>query len=336
MMLSLFRTNQAYASLLLFAYALLLQLPVFIWGEVPAAEPSPAYFGNVLIALVGTGWWLAPVLPPVLLAITGIVANNVADRYRVARTVTQFPGLFVVLLWALCPAFHAFSPLQFALVFLVLAIGALGGTYKGQHGEVARFNSGWWLGLASLLHPAYLIFVPGFVVGISIFQTANLRSISQLATGVVLPYFLGATYAYVSGDLDLFYQGQLAGFGLGGAVPTTLYALLGAALLLIPLVIVLFSGGGARVLLSIEGAKNVSFLYWVLFFTLPVAAFTAGPVLADAQVLVVPLGMLLGLWIGRQEERRAEFYHLLLFAAAMTLLVVTLVATQTKVTWPDF
>ncbi len=327
MMLSLFRTNQAYASLLLFGYALLLQLPVFFWGAVPAAMPPTSYYGGLLLGLIGAGGWLAGVLPPVILAVTGIAANNVADRYRMGRTVTQFPGLFVVLIWALCPAFHAFSPLQFAHLFLVLAIGALGGTYKGQHGEVARFNAGWWLGLASLLHPSFLIFVPGFVVGISIFQTATLRSISQLLIGVLLPCFLGATLAYVSDDLELFYRSQLTGFGVGGFVPATQYALIGGALLSLPLLIVLFSGGGARVLLSIEGAKNVSFLHWVLFFTLPVAGFTALPVLADAQVLVVPLGMLLGLWIARQEARRAEFYHLLLFAAAMTLLAVTLAST---------
>ncbi len=321
MMLALFRTNQAYASLLLFGYALLLQLPVFFRGGVAADAPPVSYYGSVLLDLIGSNGWLAAVLPPLLLAVTGIAANNLADRYRMARTVTQFPGLFVVLLWALCPAFHAFSPLQFTHLFLVLAIGPLGGTYKGRHGEVGRFNAGWWLGVASLLHPAFLIFVPGFVVGISIFQTANLRSVSQLLIGVLLPYFLGGTIAYVSGDLEAFYRGQLAGFGWWDIVPAAHHALTGAGLLGIPLLIVLASGGGARVLLTIEGAKNVSFLFWVLFFTLPVALFSAGPVLADAQLLVVPLGMLFGLWVAQQEGRRAEFYHLLLFAAALILLL---------------
>ncbi len=321
MILALFRTNQAYASLLLFGYALLLQLPLFIWGGVAADGLSVPYYGTALQDLAGPGGWVAAVLPPLLLAVTGMVANNVADRYRMGTTTTQFPGLFVVLLWALCPAFHAFHLLQVTNIFLLLAIGSLGGTYKGQHGEVARFNAGWWLGLASLLYPAFLIFVPAFVMGISIFQTANLRSISQLLIGVLLPYFLGGTYAYVTGDLGAFWVGQWAGFGWWDGVPAPRYALLGAQLLGVPLLIVLVSGGGARVLLTIEGAKNVSFLYWVLFFTLPVVFFAVGPVLADAQLLVVPLGMLFGLWVAQQEGRRAEFYHLLLFAAALTLLV---------------
>ncbi|WP_420458549.1 hypothetical protein [Neolewinella sp.] len=323
-MLSLFRTNQSYASLFLFGYALLLQLPVFFF-DVPVVTEDYTYYGGWLVTGVSRSYWLATLAPPVLVALAGIAANAVCSRYRFARTVTQFPGLGVVLVWGLCPAFHFFDPQLLTHLFLLLAIGALSSTYKGRSMEVARFNAGWWLGLASLLVPAYLLFIPCFIVGISIFRTADLRAIGQLLGGVVIAYFLAGTYAYWRGDFLDWYALQLGGFGLlqlGAAAP---YVLGGLALLVLPLLIVLLTSERGRLLLNIEGSKNVSFAYWVLLFTLPVVACMATVRAAGAQVLMVPLGLLFGLWLGRQEEAQAEFYHLILFAAALALLVAALI-----------
>ena len=323
-MLSFFRTNQSYASLFLFGYALLLQLPVFFF-ELPVLTEEPTYCGGLLLRGVSGNYWLATLLPPLLIALTGIVANSICSRYRFARTVTQFPGLGVVLVWGLCPAFHFFHPLLLTHLFLLLSIGALSSTYKGKSMEVARFNAGWWLGLASLLAPTYLLFIPCFIVGISIFRTADLRAIGQLVGGIVIAYFLAGTYAYLAGDFLVWYQQQVGRFGWLDFQSAGWYVLGGVALLSLPLLIVLVTSERGRVLLNIEGSKNLSFVYWVLLFTPLVVACMAGLGAADAQVLVVPLGMLFGLWLVRQDAARAEFYHLLLFAAALTLLVMALV-----------
>lgn len=324
-MLALFRTNQAYAGSLLFVYALLLQMPGFVFGPrgaVPVGQPT--YLGELLtVWAVGSQLWTL-LLPPLLIALTGVIANNLCDRYWMSRTVTQLPGLGVVLLWALSPAFHAFDPAQLNHVFLLLAAGALGNTYRGS-AEVARFNAGCWLGLASLLQPTYLLFLPAFIVGISIFRTADLRSIAQLVVGICLPYFLLSTYAYVRGELEVLYWGQVTGYGLFELLPSTRYAAIGTALLLLPLLVVLGTAARGRVLLNIQGAKNVSFIYWLLLFSLPVALLTEATGLARAQVAVAPLGLLTGLWLVRQPKAEAEFCHLLFFVAALTLYTVALV-----------
>ncbi|CAH1001152.1 hypothetical protein LEM8419_02068 [Neolewinella maritima] len=323
-MLSLFRTNQSYASLLLFVYALLLQLPVFFL-DVPVGEGTYSYYGGLLVTGVQRSYWLSTLLPPLLVALAGIAANSICSRYRFSRTVTQFPGLGLVLLWGVCPAFHVFDPILLNHLFLLLALGALSSTYKGQSIEVARFNAGWWLGLASLLVPTYLVFIPCFIVGISIFRTADLRAMGQLLGGVVIAYFLAGTYAYLQGGLLEWYELQVGGFGLLELTVTSHYVLGGLAVLIIPLLIVLSTSDRGRLLLNIEGSKNVSFVYWMLLFAPLVVACMASIRAADAQVLVAPLGVLFGLWLVRQEAARAEFYHLILFAAALTLLSVTLV-----------
>ena len=325
MILPPFRTNQAYASLLLFFYALALQAPAFFFPVAEVANDDLTYFGAWLTELVTGNRWAALLTPPLLVAVAGILANQYADRYRLSRTVSQFPGLLLVLLWGLSPAFHAFSPHQLCFSFLLLAAGNLGSTYKGQSPEVARFNAGFWLGAASLLEPTYLLFVPACIVGISIFRTVDLRTIMQLLVGVAIAYFLAATYGYFRGDLPVLYRGQLTGFGwLRTVTEANKYALIGATLLCLPLLVVLATATRSRLLLTIEGAKNVSFVYWLLFFT-PLVGGVAGAVkVADAQLLAPVLGLLCGLWLVRQPDAQAEFYHLLFFVAALTLYTVSL------------
>lgn len=323
-MLALFRTNQSFASLLLFGYALLLQLPVFLFGSGVTADEDVGYHGRWLRELVGGSPFVAAVLPPLLAALAGIIANGLCDRYRISRTVTQFPGLFIVLVWALVPAFHYFDPQQFNQVFLLLAIGGLGSTYKSMTPAVARFNAGFWLGVCALLEPTYLLLIPGFFLGISIFRTADLRTMGQLTGGVVVVYFLAAVYAYWQGYLPEFYATDLSAFRLPSIAGAGLYDLLGLGVVLALVVLVLAVGGGSRVLLSIEGSKNLSFLYWVMLFALPVAAAGAWIYVTDAEMLIAPLGALLGLWFVDQPDAKAEVYHLLLFAAALTLTVLGL------------
>ncbi|NJB87268.1 hypothetical protein GGR26_003048 [Lewinella marina] len=322
-MLSLFRTNQSFASLLLFGYALLLQLPVLLLGTPPVVEEG-TYFSELITRLVAGNFWLTALLPPLLLALAGIVANNISDRFRFSRTTTQFPGLVLVLLWGVVPAFHAFTPAALGHTFLLLAMGGIGSTYKGRSPEVGRFNAGWWLGLAALLQPTYLLFLPAFIVGISILGTANLRTIFQLLVGTFIAFFLGGTVAYLSGGWPAFANGELAGFGFGNFAPASRYDLIGLGILALGLLVALLSGTGSRALLSIEGAKNNAFAFWVLLFS-PLVGLLGGVVdAADAQAVLPPLGILLGLWLARRPEARAEFFHLLVFAAALTLTVVSL------------
>ena len=327
MMLAPFRTNQAYASLLLFGYALLLQLPFLLLPTGAAVTvASPTYVGGGLTDLIAGQWWAGRLLPPLLLAVAGIVANGYCDRFRLSRIPSQLPGLMLVLFWGLVPAFHLFAPQQLAFVLLLWTIGYMAGTYKSNHTEVTRFNVGFLLGVASLLQPTYVLFVPAYVLGIAIFESASPRRIFQLVVGAVVAYFLVGGFAYLRGDLTEFYTGQLAGFGFGDWVAARPWNLAGLGLLGLSLLLVITSGSGGRVVLNIAGAKNVSFLFWLLLFSLPVAGLTARLETVDAQVVIVPLGMLTGLWLDRLGRGPGELYHLLLFAAALGLGVWSLLS----------
>ncbi|MEM9526676.1 MAG: hypothetical protein AAGA31_08720, partial [Bacteroidota bacterium] len=190
-MLSIFRTNEAYAGLLLFFYALLLQLPYFFIGA-PFAPPSTpdGLLGQWLMTWAGERTWLTLFLPVLLIFLQGLQANTLVSRHRLSRTITQFPGLFLVIIWGIVPAFRWLHPIQVANVFLLFGLLSLGRVYKKEEPAVALFNAGAWLALASFFSPRYLLFLPAFLVTIGILRRPDIKSILRVLIGMFLLYFL--------------------------------------------------------------------------------------------------------------------------------------------------
>lgn len=318
-MLSLFRTNQASAGLLLFFYALVLQLPViFGWAELPIEPNNGGGFLSLsLSAWLENHFYLSVLFPVLLVTGQGIIANVLVTRYRLSRKITQFPGLFLILCWALVPAFRSFHPVQLAAFFMMLSLLALGRVYKREEPAVAIFNVGGWLGIAILFSPGYVVLLPAFIIGIGIMRRPEFRSILQLITGVLLPTFLVLAYTYYSEGLGDDLVSQFINFTWFQWAWPTVPNQLGLGILGLLAIFVIGAFSGTTQLLNIEGKKNVGVLYWVLFFLFINIGVSAGTDLAYLQIITVPIGIILGLRFIMISSSKAEFLHLLLFSAAL-------------------
>ena len=317
-MLSFFRTNQASAGLLLFFYALLLQLPAFFAPPVAAgAEAISGVAGDWMISWSAERRWLMLLLPVLLLTAQGIVANVLVTRHRLSRKVTQFPGLFIVLCWGLLPVFRELQAIHLANLFLMLALLALAGTYKKDQAAVALFNAGAWLGVASLFVPLYVIFLPAFVIGTGSLRRLDLRSILQLLVGGLVMYFLAFTLVYLSGDWSGALAEHFSAFGLLSVSSGDSSSLPGLIAMGMLLLFTIVSFGPVVRLLNIEGKKNAGIIAWVLFFGLLGIVFSASALLPALQLIICPLGILVGLRFIQLAPGRAEFLHLILFVVAV-------------------
>jgi len=317
-LLSLFRTNQAYAGLLLFFYALVLQLPTLLGGGEPRLEePGEGWLGNWLMMWVGDRQLLALLLPVVLVFLQSLQATALVTRHRMSRSITQFPGLFLILAWALVPAFHWLHPVQVANIFLLFGLLALGRLYKRDEPAIPLFNAGAWLGVASLFCPEYLFFLPAFLIAVGVLRRPDFRSLFQLITGLLLLYFLVGSGIYFFGNLPAAVRLQFSSFGWPTFIETgtiSYYTLWFLAVL--PPLLFLAYGWLTR-LLNIEGSKGVNILYWVLLSSLLLLAFGGLVSASFVQITTVPLGILLGLAFIEIAPKPASFLHLLLLLAAL-------------------
>jgi hypothetical protein len=316
--LSLFRTNQASAGLFLFLYAFILQLPVILgWVEVAPVLSGSGVGGAWLMQWTEGLFYLNALLPVLFVTIQGITANVLVRRHRMSRKITQFPGLFIILCWAMVPSFRALHPVQLANIFLLLALLSMGRLYKNEEPAVPLFNAGAWLGMATLFSPMHLILIPAFIIGIGILRRITFKSIFRLLTGTLVILSLVFSYAYLIEALPAALSFQFSPLGwwqLPSFPPLQLPGLIVLALLL--LLSVAAYGLIVR-LLNIEGKKNVGIIYWMLFFFLLSILASEASGISYFQVITVPLGLVLGLRFILLSDGKAEFYHLILFTGAM-------------------
>lgn len=321
-MLSLFRTNQAYAGLLLFLYALVLWLPFYLAGEPVVADlGGNGVLGQWLYGLLKGQPLMGFVVAIVLVGVQGIQANTWATRHRLSSSVTQFPGLFLVLVAAIVASAHSFHTFQLANIFLLFSMLSLSRIYKKEEPAVALFNAGAWLGIASLFRPEYLLFLPACIAAISILRRPNLRSIFQLLTGLLLVYFFLIVTGYLANELPTFIQQQFGSFGLATLGEASSRDLAGLILLGIILLSVVLLFGRISFMLNIEGTKNMDVLGWFLLFSLVVVLFSGTISPINSQALVVPLGIMLGLGMINMGPRRAEALHIVMAASTLLMLL---------------
>ena len=190
-MLTIFRSTQAYAGLPFLFYALLLQLPAFFAPPIGVDAGG----GHGYLALELLGWlerypWVAVTLPVLLMAVQAVQASTLTNWHNFTRTATQLPALGVLLVWGLTPGLRTLHPGLLANCFLFSALLAVAGVYKNAYPQVNIFNAGFWLGLATLFEPAYLIFaVPLYIASGSLWR-AELASLPRLFAGVGSVYLL--------------------------------------------------------------------------------------------------------------------------------------------------
>ena len=316
-MLAFFRTTQSFAGLPLLAYVLLVQLPYLLAGEgaeVTGSDFGP--FGDALVAWSAQHPYLSAGLTVFLVATVGLQLNVLATRHRFARVMTQFPGLFAVLLLLLVPGARTLHPVHCAGVALGFALLSTGRVYKREEPAVPIFNAGAWVAVAALFVPAFLIFLVPAWVGISILGRLSGRNLLRTLVGVLIVFFLAFTADYVLfGGSDFWYR-LLPGFSVYFAGGVTTVGAIGLGVVALLLGVVILSQNTLVRTLNIEGKKGVNFLYWVLLTT-PLAALLWGgvyPVAAAAAALLV--GSLLGLRLLQAPPARAEFIHLILFVLA--------------------
>lgn len=313
-MLQFFRSNQLFASLLLIFYGFLLHLPA--WWQAPEVlsglDNHAGVLGSWANDTLKGNRWVSISLPVVLLFVMAVFANRLAFRERLSRKVTQFPGLFIILVGSIVPATFGLHSLQFANLFLLLSIIAIFRLYRST--DVARqsFNAGFWLGMATLCNANYAWFFALLLVAAGTLNTMSLRMLLRILTGVLVPLLLTGTWFFWNGQFSTFLEVQSIGFMLPTFAPEPLWNLGGIVLLSGILGFVLFKQNNNTKLLNIEGRKKINILYWWLLLSLLILP-VFGPVDATViQLIVVPLGFILSLSFSRGGQSAGEAGHLFL------------------------
>ncbi len=269
-----------------------------------------------LISPIGTGAVFGGIF---LVFIQSLLINIIVAKFRMATTVTLFPGLFYALLVSVAPEFLALSPILLANTFFILALWELFESYRKNNVAGHIVNIGFWLGIASLFYFSEIVFLLLAFIGLNVLRAFRLNELLMLIIGFCVPYIACAVYFFWYDGFGNFWQAYVLNncAFLDIKIDLNIATYINLALFTLISLVILFSVNVYYAKKNIQAQKNISVLFWGLFFGLLSFVFQSNLRLEHFLIFMVPSGILLSFNFLKLKPQTAEAVHLLLFAAIL-------------------
>ena len=310
-MLSLFRKNSFFNSLLLLFYALILQI-------------IPAIFGFKLHDTQGLQFGpFRPIVQDLILFILAVFINRLVIENRIHRDIMLFPGLFFILFSVILPEFWNKPDIHIANFFVIWALHELFQIYKVSNPAVHIFNAAFLIGIASIICLPMLWYLLLIFIGITNLKKMKLVHLIQILIGGVIPWFLWITYHVWTGQTGPMIDEMISqvGFDLFSKVPDaiSLYKYIGFVFLILFL-FVLYNE--FRKKKHIQAQKKIDILYLAIIISI-LAALSHRPFTMEVMLFAAPMiGIFIGLLFSHFKNFNVpEMIHFLLFFTVLVMQV---------------
>ena len=328
-MLGLFRTNQLGANLLLIIYIVILRLSGFLFPMEWTPSQSGILSQHVYQAVGVTGW-LPSLIGLLLVLIQAFTINVIAARFRISKEVTMIPGVFYILLMSTMPDFLQLPPVLLGNTFMIFAVMSLFQTYKKSSVSGSIFNTGFWIGMASLFYFSNILFVLFAIIGLGTLRALRINEILMVLIGAIIPYFLSGTFAFLGDTLPLFHHLQIEdnlGFLNFDWKPVWQnYATLG--IFGVFSLLAFFSFGTYFQKQSIQAQKYIQVLYYFIIVAGLMVFLQNGIRPSHLMLLAIPLSMLLPInFLSLKNKNLTSTLHI--------IWLIIVLAIQYKILWID-
>ena len=319
-MLSLLRTNQLLATLLILPYIIFLHLPVFLYHQT--WEPGPAGFlFHSVYNFLGADGWLLRVLIIFLIFAEAFIINRIVLKHRLAKEYNLFPGLFFALIACSIPEFLVPAPVHFSNFFLILAISELLETYRKSNCADKIFNTGLGISIASCFYFPSSFFVLLGLFGFNLMRAVKVKELLIFLSGFLVPYVLIGAYMLWTDQMAGWYQQHFLAapgwFGMNLLEDVWAYIKVGWFAILSIVAFLSYSAANRR--MKMQQQKKMNVFYWVLALALVIVFGQAQQNFEHFLLLAVPLSVFIALNFSNLRPQIAEILHLFLFLAILFL-----------------
>ncbi len=314
-MLLLFKRNLLAYSLLLLPYCLLVRVK----SLMPHFEP-------IIIGNQCSSQWeqmIQSVLPStlaqslvavVLIFVQGVMLNRITIKHRLTQKMTLFPGMIYILLCSILVENLSLTQFTIGNLFALIALSHSIDIYKKYKPELTLFRSGFWLGVAVLCSPVYLLLLIPIVWCLISMRTFSFREFFQLAIGIDASLLILYTIHSVCG------QGQFIEtyFNLPIGIMTldTDPFILGyLALIALVILLSILYYGKFTFKKSLPAKKKIDILYIILLSSLGLIIINCSGAFSIFYYLWIPLSILISMLVIRSKYLLvAEMIHLIVLA----------------------
>lgn len=307
-----FRENRIQNYFFVLVYVILLRLHTFFYdyGAISGASISYDLLG---ISFDGNQIWVK-ILGLLLLFYQVILINRLSSFNNLSYSNSLFPGLFYVLVLSIIPDIHPLSTVLVGNTFIILAVFQMFQTIHRNQRSKRLFNAGFFVSMAAFLDLNFIYFVPFFIFAANSIILVRIKDIILYVLGFLAPpYFLFAYWIlidqtqaginYIGSELHFFqYEFIYQNYGIIKA---------GIIGILVLFLLVVFNTVVTRTNIFVR--NKLTFLFYMMIYSVVVFGLTFHTRLEDMQLIILPLGMLMGLYIvSIKKNNIAESFHLLL------------------------
>lgn len=324
-MLEIFRTNQFFATLLLIPYTFLIRIKSLINSEAYQVTsydtPIAKYFFQDLVPGAGLQAFLACVI----VFLTANFINRLIIQNRLSKHQTLIPGLFFILITAGMPSGLILSPALLSGFFIMLAILNLDRTYKNKESVVHIFNTGMYIGVASLIYPANIFLILFGFIGLLNLRSFKIKELLIYWSGIFVPFFLLGTYYYWNDKYFLmqeYFQFDIGIFAIfSGFSLSILISMISIGIIV---VYIILSYNSYTLKNSIQVKKKIDIMYWFLLFSFLNLFFINGIDFNHFVILAIPFAVFIGMSFEKMKSKlMAEMIHITM------LIMILIVQFQT-------
>ena len=141
----------------------------------------------------------------ILLVGMALLLIQMNNRYNIIRIRTMLPAPLFVLLVSGFTTIHAMHPVYFAAFFVLLAVYRLFSAFDQVKPYSPAFDSGFFLGVASLFYFNGVILLPAFLIGVGILsRETKWREFVVCFLGFLLPFIFAFSYVFMVGKIPEF------------------------------------------------------------------------------------------------------------------------------------
>ena len=254
------------------------------------------------------------------ICLQGIMLADLVIKNRMSRALSIIPGGVMVLFCCWSLDNYALHHILLANFFFILSIRRMFMLYKKHKPIATTFNTGFFLGLASLFYQPYMYFIIVLILGQMSLRGLKLQEVLQLIFAFLCPVFLTAVLLNNHGQVSDLYTYFTPSFSIPeidlSDIPT-LIRLIVVMLLLIYLVTL------QQHLLKkkkFDAIKKIELCYWLLLFGFISFFMAPEQELVHLLIISLPISILTGLFLEERDNAIIkEFMFLMFFILYLSL-----------------
>jgi len=310
-LLELFRSNLFINSILLFPYIVVVRIFSLIYPiSYEFSNEKCSFFVHLILGGFSNAL-LQNIFAVILIFIQASLLNYILSRHKISKETTLFAGVVYVLLVSLIPENIGLSPILIANTFLILAVANLFDCYKQADAGALIFNSGFFLGVASVFYTPYLVFILFGLIALILVRSFRIMEKLRYIAGVIVPYYFMLAYFYLKdiefSKLDLF-KGIF--FKIPHiAITGNIVGIVSVTLLFLMILFSLYNYNFYISRKNIQAHKKIDISYWILLFCLIGFVLFRTEDKYHLLSLSVPLALLLS--INLSDSKRKVMYEVL-------------------------